>query len=1512
ALPLPVVDLSQAAEPERQQEAGRLLNEAAQRPFDLEGGPLFRALLLKLGAEEYILVLSMHHIVSDGWSLGVLTQELTVLYAAFSSGQSSPLPELEVQYADYAVWQREWLRGKVLEDQVAYWRQHLQGAPALLELPMDRPRPPMQTFAGAIRQVKLSSELLDQLKGVCQTEGVTLFMSLLAAFQVLLSRYSGQEDIVVGTPIANRTQQEMEGLIGFFANTLALRGDLSGDPSFRELLGRVREAALGAYAHQDLPFEKLVEELQLPRSLSHSPIFQVMFILQYAPYGNLQMPGLRVEGVEAEGANSKFDLTLVAMEDQGQLQVWLEYNTDLFSEERMLRLLGHYERLLEGIVADPMQKLSHLPLLTEAERRQLVVEFNATSVASGEDVCIHTLFEAQVERTPDAIALRFGDRQLTYRELNEQANRLARALRKRGVGAETLVGLYVERSLEMVVGLLGVLKAGGAYLPLDPEYPQERVAFMLEDASVRLVLTQSHLAQRIEGLGSERILLDQERFEEQGTSNPGYRITPRNLAYVIYTSGSTGRPKGVLLDHHGLVNYLRWAVDAYAVDEGAGAPVHSPLGFDLTITSLYTPLLAGRTVTLLPEDHAVEQLGAALAARSAFSLVKLTPAHVELLSQMLPAEVVGESARTLVIGGEALTADHLAFWRTHAPGVRLINEYGPTETVVGCCIYEVPSGVALSGSIPIGRPIANTHLFVLDAHMHPAPLGVPGELYIGGAGLARGYLNRADLTAEKFVPDPFSSEPGARLYRTGDLCRYLPDGNLEFLGRIDHQVKIRGFRIELGEIESALREYPSLAEAVVLAREDVAGDKRLVAYVVGSDGAVSVSALREHLKDRLPGYMVPSAFVLLDALPLNTNGKVDRKALPAPDAESREETYVAPRNPIEEGMAQIWSEVLNLERIGIHANFFELGGHSLLATQVISRIRTTFQTELPVRALFEAPTIAELAERLTLTQGEESASTPALVPVSRTGPMPLSFSQQRLWFLDQLEPGSNVYNIPCILRLTGTLNVSALQQSLAEIVRRHEALRTTFRAAEDEPVQVIGTGFDGLQVEAVRGGSASDREREAQRRLNAEVWRAFDLEGGPLFRALLLKLGAEEHILVLSMHHIVSDGWSLGVLTKELMALYAAFSSGQSSPLPELEVQYADYAMWQREWLSGKVLEDQVAYWRQHLQGVPALLELPMDRPRPPMQTFQGARLNYPLSAELTQAVKQLGQRAGATVFMTLLAAFQALLSRYSGQEEIVVGTPIANRKRRELEGLIGFFANTLALRGDLSGDPSFSELLGRVREAALGAYAHQDLPFEKLVEELQLPRSLSHSPIFQVMFILQNAPHSRMQAPGMQADIVEAEVVSSKFDLTLVAMEDQGQLQMWLEYNTDLFSEERMLRLLGHYDTLLQGIVADPRRKISALPLLTERERHQLLVEFNANTAVSGVEGLCIHELFEQQVERAPDAVAVAYGDQVLSYGELNRRANQVAHALRKRGVGSETLVGLYVERSLEMVVGL
>ena len=1506
---IPLLDLSDLSTSQKQTQIQQQIETEAQRPFDISYEQLIRIKLLHLEEKEHIVLLTMHHIISDGWSVGVLVEELATLYQAFSQGKPSPLAELPIQYVDFVAWQRQWLQGEVLETQQAYWLKQLENVP-ILELPTDHPRPATQTFRGANYSFKLSKELSAALDRLSQQQGVTLFMTLLAGFQTLLWRYTAQDDIIVGSPIANRNRGEIEGLIGLFANTLVLKTNLEGNPSFAELLQRVKETALGAYAHQDLPFELLVEQLQPERDLSYSPLFQVMFALQNAPMSVLELPDLTLTSIKSDSGTSQFDLTLSMMETESGLEGSFEYNTDLFKPATILRMVGHLKTLLAAIVANPQQRLSQLPLLTKPEQQQLLVEWNDTKVDYSQDQCIHQLFEAQVEKTPDAMAVVFEDEQLTYQELNVKSNQLAHYLQTLGVKPEVKVAICVDRSLEMVIGLLAILKAGGAYIPLDPNYPQERTAFILEQTKASVLLTQATLREEIPPHQARVVCLDAEwdSIAQQSQENLSNLVTSDNLAYIIYTSGSTGKPKGVQISHLALSNFLSSMRETPGLSCEDTLLAVTTYSFDISALELFLPLIVGARLIVASQEVISDgtQLSTKLV-KSKATVMQATPVTWQLL---LAAGWNGNPQLKVLCGGEVLPAPLAT--QLIARCDSLWNMYGPTETTIWSAASQVK---AVNTTVPISCPIANTQLYILDQHNQLVPVGVAGELCIAGIGLSRGYFHRPDLTAEKFIPNPIPLQSplskggwGNRLYKTGDLARYQANGEIEYLGRIDNQVKIRGFRIELGEIEAQLRKYSAVRDCVVISGENSQGSKRLVAYYISQEQLDS-KQLREYLKLKLPDYMIPSAWLQLDVFPLTPNGKVDRKALPIPDLTLTTNNYIAPTTIREAKIAEIWQEVLNVEQVGINDNFFELGGHSLLATKVISKIRQSLSVEFPLRSLFEYPTIGELAERLA--QIDEILEIPPLKSVSKEGDIPLSFAQKRLWFLSQLEPESPAYNIPETLHLQGQLDLEVLTQTLKAIIERHETLRTTFSMVGQEPVQVIHSQVDlELPLIDLTNLAKIEREREASKLAEEESLKSFDLERDSLLRVSLIKLNELEHIILLTTHHIVSDDWSTGILIQEFASLYRAFVEGKSSPLPELSIQYSDFAVWQRKYLQGEILQKQKDYWLDQLENAPQVLELPTDYPRPAIQTFRGANYTFELDQELSIALNLLSQKRGSTLYMTLLTVFGILLWRYTGQEDILVGSPIANRSRRELEGLIGFFINTLALRINLTGNSSFETLLKQVRETALAGYAHQDLPFELLVEQLQLERDLSYTPIFQVMFALQNPPMSTLELPGLTLTSVDSEIETAKFDLTLHMAETESGLEGSFEYNTDLFKAATIARMVEHFKILLKAIVVNPQQQLSTLPLLTESEQQQLLVSWN-DTARNYPQQ-CIHTLFEVQVEKTPHAVAVVFKNQQLTYQELNHRANQLAHYLQTLGIKSEALVGICVERSLEMVVGL
>ncbi|ARK95672.1 non-ribosomal peptide synthetase [Burkholderia pseudomallei] len=1523
----------------REQRAKDLSQAHASAPFDLSRDLPVRVLLLQLEDDAHVVQVVMHHIASDGWSVGVFLQELSALYGSFIAEQDDPLAPLPLQYADYAAWQRRWLASGQLEKQGAFWQTNLSGAPTLLELPTDRPRPPKQSHAGASVEVKLGAALSERVKRLSQRHGVTPYMTLLSSWAAVLSRLSGQEEVVIGSPVAGRNRTEVEALIGFFVNTLALRLDLSSEPTVGELLKRTKAQVLSAQAHQDLPFDQVVERVKPPRSTAHPPLFQVMFVWQNMPAGELTIPGLTIRAVETPLQTAQFELTLSLQEAGDDIVGHLNYASALFDESTVRRYVTYWRRLLEGMTAGAAdQTIVGLPLLDEAERKQVVYAWNATERDYPIEQCIHQLFEAQVDRKPEAIALTFEGQRLSYAELNARANRLAHYLQARGVGPDRLVALCAERGIEMVVGLLAILKAGGAYVPLDPAYASDRLRGIVEDSQPALVLADAVGRAALGELDGALPVIDLEtdalRWREMPPTNPEVASQHvHHLAYVIYTSGSTGRPKGVMVEHAQVVRLFGATQAWFGFDERDVWTLFHSHGFDFSVWELWGALLHGGRLVIVPtEVTRTPSAFFALLCAEGVTVLNQTPSAFQALmsaqeereeaaGNIERANVVAHRLRYVIFGGEALEPRTLASWYArHGERTQLVNMYGITETTVHVtyCALRAEDAMRL-GASPIGVRIPDLQLYVLDARREPVPMGVTGELYVGGAGVARGYLNRPELTRERFIDDPFVA--GGRLYKTGDLARWRTDGSLEYLGRNDFQVKIRGFRIELGEIEAQLAKVTGVREVVVLARDSAAdtdqnadlnasatansSEKRLVAYYTGD---ADVVALRAQAAQHLPSYMVPSAYVRLDAWPLTPNGKLDRRALPAPadDAYARAE-YEAPRGAREEALAAIWRDLLHVERVSRHDNFFELGGHSLLAVQLVSRLRQALSVEVALSTVFDAPVLSALAERL---EAENTEVLPPIPLAPRDGRIALSLAQQRLWFLTQLEGVSEAYHMSGAVRLDGPLNREVLQRALNRIVMRHEALRTCFVREEGEPIQVIQPHAD-LTMSYHDLREAEQSEQQAKNLSQAHASAPFDLSRDLPVRVLLLQLADEAHVVQVVMHHIASDGWSVGVFLQELSALYGSFIAEQGDPLAPLPLQYADYAAWQRRWLASGQLEKQGAFWQTNLSGAPTLLELPTDRPRPPKQSHAGASVEVKLGAALSERVKRLSQRHGVTPYMTLLSSWAAVLSRLSGQEEVVIGSPVAGRNRTEVEALIGFFVNTLALRLDLSSEPTVGELLKRTKAQVLSAQAHQDLPFDQVVERVKPPRSTAHPPLFQVMFVWQNAHEGSLQIPGLRLSTWGDPLTMAPFELTLAVREHQDDIACTLTYATSLFDRATVERYLGHWLRQLDAMATDADPVVTGLPLLGEAERAQVLHGWN-ETGRAYARDACLHQLFEAQVSRTPEAAAVICGDETLSYTDLDARANRLAHYLRGQGVGPDTRVGLALGRGVEMMTGL
>lgn len=1465
-LELPYLHLQTRSAAEQTVILQQLRHNEATRPFDLTKDLMLRGQLVCLEVQKHILFLTLHHIAGDGWSLGVLMEELRVLYAAFCTGQPSALPPLPIQYADFTLWQRQRLQGERLAKLLAYWQTQLADAPSLLQLPTDRPRPLQQTYAGSLVAARLDAALVKRLRALSRQADATLFMTLLAAFQTLLYRYSGSEDLVVGTAIANRNQREVEPLIGFFVNVLALRADLSGNPTFWALLQQARQVALAAYEHQDLPFERLVEALQPARNPAYPPLVQVHITLQNAPARGFALADLQVMLLAEETINTRADLELFLEEIGEELELTCVYNTDLFDATTIQRLVAHYRTLLVGIVADPHQHIASLPLLDVAERRQLLCEWNNTVADYPIDRCIHHLFEEQVERTPAAVALVVEEQQLTYRQLNERANQLAHHLQQLGIGAEALVGVGMERSLEMVVSFWAILKAGGVYLPLDPGYPPDRLAFMLTDAAPALVVSKNQY-RALFPANMPLLCLDaaEAEVDAQPTTNPCANSTGTSLAYVIYTSGSTGKPKGVLVEHGGLGNLAYAQREQFAVAaESRFLQLVSP-NFDVAIGELVTCFCAGATLVLVPPDLllASEQL-TQLINHYAVTHVEIPPV---LLATLNPALL--PTLQSVMTGGESFSADLARRWSAKA---RFINVYGPTETTVSATLLNCTALPKGTQSPPIGKPLANKQIYLLDVALQPVPIGVPGELYIGGVGVARGYLKRPESTAERFIANPFAA---GRLYRTGDLARWLPDGNIEFIGRIDQQVKIRGFRIELGEIEAILHQHPAVQEAVVIARDDTPNEKRLVAYVVTkdkltswqadqmnsrsedvilspphpltlSDTLASLSAsLRSHLQQKLPAYMLPSAFVLLEALPVTPNGKVDRKALPAPDLSTlaSRETVVPPRTPTEVILAQIWSEVLGVAQVGRHDNFFQLGGHSLLAIQVVARLRTQQNWEVPLRQLFDQPTIAALAAWLDQEQvGEPSATQQPggrLQPVARTQPLPLSFNQEDAWLLRQSTTIRSVHqqNSGATYRLRGKLNVPALQQSINVLIQRHEILRTIFVPMDNtQPSALPATVGQVVVAEAVIALSVLDlsplspaaQAEETARLQQAEQVTPLDLTQAPALRVSLIRLGSEEHLLLLTIHHITVDAWSMGILWKELSEIYRAAVLQEAPALTPLTIQYADFAHWQRQYFTADRLAARQYYWRQFFATPPPPLHLQTDYPRPAKPAGQG----YPAGEELltinhtlVNKLTLLSQQHETTLAVILLAAYATTLYAYSGCEDVLIFAPSSNRNQPELESLIGYFTGLALLRIDLAAAPDLRELIARTKDVMLAALTNQDLSLRHLLRATSPDWLPCAFPEREALFNFTPVMVTKSKLPDLTIAPEASPLSTIVADLALYLTPEPGDntgdrtglaWQGSFYYRRDLFAPTTIRQMVQTFQQILEAMPIEPSQCIT------------------------------------------------------------------------------------------------
>ncbi|WP_051775464.1 non-ribosomal peptide synthetase [Paenibacillus tyrfis] len=1449
------------------------------RPFDLRQAPLLRVGLIELKPDRHLLLVDMHHIISDGASMGILVKEFIRLY------EGDELPPLRIQYKDYAAWQQGEVQSRRLRKQEAYWLEMFRGNIPVLDLPTDYKRPSIRSFKGSTLEFVLDKQKSEGLRQLATQTGSTLFMVLLAAYTTLLSKYSGQEDMVVGTPIAGRPHADLEPILGMFVNTLAIRNAPAGEKTFRDYVQEVKESALRAYENQDYPFEELVDKLDVARDMSRNALFDTMFVLQNTEQEELDIEGLEFRPYANKHNVSKFELTFNVTEEADSLVCSIEYASTLFKQETILRMAEHFTQLVEKMIHDPNAKLSSIEILTAQEKAQIVEEFNDTAWPYLVDMTIHGLFEQVAAGMPEQEAVVFQDQRLTYRELNERANRLARTLRAKGLQAEQLVAIMSERSIEMIVAVLAVMKAGGAYVPVDPEYPEKRICYMLEDSGARLLLVQSHLRDRA-AFDGEALLLDDDQTYSDDGSNLGLAVDPQQLAYVIYTSGTTGNPKGVMVEHQGVCNFKFFCENTLQIGKQDRIVQFASFSFDASCSEIIMSLFFGAMLyvpdaSVILDHHLFEQYvrdnGITVATLPPTYAVYLNPAHVP-------------SLKTLITAGSASSAELVGQWKDH---VRYINNYGPTEDSICSTTWVYSQDMAMETSVPIGRPIANHQVYILDAQNRLAPIGVAGELCVSGIGLARGYLNRPELTAEKFVPVPFA--PEKRMYRTGDLARWLPDGNIEYLGRIDHQVKIRGYRIELGEVEAHLLKAASVLEAIVFAREDEAGQKQLCAYYV-ADRELTAGELRRALSREMPGYMVPSYFVQLAQMPLTPNGKIDHRALPAP--EGRTQTgidYVAARTPMEERLEQIWKKVLGLPKVGVKDNFFEIGGHSLRATTLVAHLHKELDIEMSLREVFQYPTIEQMAEAVT---GREQSAYASIPMVEKSAYYPVSSAQKRLYILSQLEGGELSYNMPEAMTIEGALDRKRLEEAFRKLIARHDTLRTGFELVNGEPVQRIHETVP-FAVEFAQAG-----EDEAEARVR-EFVRPFDLRQAPLLRVGLIELKPDRHLLLVDMHHIISDGASMGILTKEFIRLY------EGDELPPLRIQYKDYAAWQQGEVQSRRSCRQEAYWLETFRGDIPVLDLPTDYKRPSIQSFKGSTLEFVIDKQKSEGLRQLAAQTGSTLFMVLLAAYTTLLSKYSGQEDVIVGTPIAGRPHADLEPILGMFVNTLAIRNAPAGEKTFRDYVQEVKESALRAYENQDYPFEELVDKLDVARDLSRNALFDTMFVLQNTEQEELDIEGLEFRPYANKHNVSKFDLTFSAIEDKEQILCSIEYATSLYKPETIERMAKHFIQLIDVIASDPQVQLSSLEIITAQEKEQILHAWGETTADYPREKT-ISQLFEEQADRTPDQVAVVFEEKRLTYSELNEKANRLARTLRAEGVGPDQFVGIMAERSLEMIVGI
>ncbi|WP_028888243.1 non-ribosomal peptide synthetase [Tenacibaculum ovolyticum] len=1475
-------------------------------PFDLSNDYMFRACLYNLGNDKNILACVFHHIASDGWSLPIFINEFTEVYKTLKRDQEIALPKLPLQYSDFAIWQRNNIQGAFLENQLSYWENKLNGV-IPLSLPTDFVRPSIQSTKGAHIYFELDKSLKDSLNAICKEQEVTLFMLLLSAFKVLLHKYSGQNDICIGTPIANRNQTDLEKMIGYFVNTLALRSNVDQSLSFQEFLQQVKETTLESYEYQHAPFDKIVERIIGNRDTSITQVFQVMFDLRnIVELKELTIDDLKLTPYAFEEDTAQFDLNFSAEEHKEGISFDMEYCTDLFERVTVERMLNHFEELLRSISIDYTQTLSSLKILTPKEKQQLLYSFNDTDVAYPLDLTVIDLFKKQVEQTPNNIALSFRGEKITYKELDEKSNQIANYLIEQGVKEDDLIGICLERSFSLVVGVLSILKSGGAYVPIKPDYPESRINHILEDIDCSILLTDTFskkILDKISLKNTQLLVLNSKNpdFKNYSTIEIEKVYNSNSLAYVIYTSGSTGKPKGALIEHKGLLNHLLLMIDELQLNNETSIAFTAPFTFDISVWQILTSLLVGGKTAIYKEQDLLETNAFINSlTEEKVTILQLVPSYTSSLLETTSSKKL-EELNYLLVTGEAVTKDILDRWFEAYSSVRVVNAYGPAEASDDVSLH-IMKVAPKEGLVPIGKPVANTKIYIVDSSGNPCPLGVTGELWIGGIGVGRGYLNLEKLTETKFTKNPFTEN--GRIYKTGDLGRWLSNGTIEFVGREDDQVKVRGHRIELGEIENILSSIPKVISCCVLVKEDEKGNKNLVGYTV-SDNSLDNELFQEALKSKLPEYMVPRLWVKLEEMPLTPNGKIDKKALQKIKPNSQPtKNYEVAQTTTEKHLTKIWKELLGAEKIGINDNFFELGGHSLLATRLVSTIRKEMNVEIPIQLIFTHPIIALLSKELLLNS-EEVVISPITLQDKPTK-IPLSFSQERLWFVDQLQ-GSLGYHMSGRLELNGNVSIPMIEESFKKLVERHQTLRTIIIKSEEGLgyQKTISSDYWKLNV------SEKTSQEEIEKDILIFSDTPFILSEDYMLRARIYNTGTNQYTLTILIHHIASDGWSEGILINELVSIYNALHKNEEVQLPLLSLQYADYAIWQRQILTNEVLNEQLMYWENSLKGV-LPLALPKDYPRPSVQDISGSFIRFELKKELTKNLSSLCKEEGVTLFMFLLSTFKVLLFKYSGQKDICVGTPIANRTQSDIEDMVGFFVNTLALRTDLSGNPSFKELLNRVKATTLGGQGHQLTPFEKVVDKVVKIRDMSINPLFQVLFVLDNTPRvSDFSLDDLDVSLLDNENPSSKFDITLRVEENKDVISFDFEYCTALFKEDTIHQMVQHYQELLKEAIKNVHQPIGALKMLTTNETAKIINTVNDTAVFFEKSNQTIDQLFSNQAKLHPNETCLVDENQRLSLKEVDELSTTLASHILDNGV-TDTLIAIYMEPSVEVIIAM